>query len=85
MLKAPHKLGSMGKRRKTKKKRNKEEEAARGTLLLLTSQPWGGTKVAGAGSGIRLDNQDDSYFSSGLMGLLRASEAVGVGLDPFRC
>lgn len=47
MLKAPHKLGSMGKRRKTKKKRNKEEEAARGTLLLLTSQPWGGTNVVG--------------------------------------
>lgn len=63
MLKAPHKLGSMGKRRKTKRNRNKEEEAAQGTLLLLTSsQPWGGTNVAGAGSGIRLDNQDDSYF-----------------------
>lgn len=53
MLKAPHKLGSTVKRRKTEKKRNKEEEEARRTLLLLTSEPWGGTNVAGAGSGIR--------------------------------
>lgn len=31
------------------------------------------------------NNQDDIYFSSGLMGLPLASGAPGVGLDPFRC